>query len=168
MSTAAETFGIGIDRERQHEPPNTTTKVPPKYIGDLAHLTEDTMPPRRVNEDFDEAEDRHNFRLAMIAMARAVTDKPTPSRGESIKAWAPTMLTALVLAVGFVRYDTTRENKSGFELGDLRAKYEQVLVENRRYQNNVLMLEAYQRELERALIQAKANIKLPAFPVLQK
>lgn len=152
-------------REKQQDA--SLNKLTPAEKYNQTYIEEDNMPPRRVSEEFDETEERHNFRLAMTAMARAYAEPKNGTKTDAVKSWLP-MVTMAVLAFGFVRYDTTRENKSTYELADLRAKYEQSQVENRRYQNNVLMIEAYQRELERALIQSRVSIKLPAFPVLQK
>lgn len=116
--------------------PNVSTEVCDDDKSNADYIGDD-MPARRTGElsDFDDHEERREFRRAMTALAVAQTQalnapKATNGKSDTIRAWAPTVLTCLVLAVAFVRFDTTRENTATRDISDLKSQSQQIIQNN--------------------------------------
>ena len=144
--------------------PVNISKARRQHMGDTSHNDED---------DVTAKEDR--MEAAITAMAQAVTTQALKNgngvketMGDRVHKFAPTvlMIGALLITTsrGMGASDVTQAK--AVEHAEERAAAAEVIA--KRAQLNVQMLDTYNRELERAIIASRANIKLPSYPVLDK
>jgi hypothetical protein len=104
MSTTAETFGIGIGREKSHES-SVTEKINPRQYSDLSYESDDAPMTKAEREELAELREMvHQLAASATLNARSapqvqVQTQP-PSNGMS--AWARTFVTIAVVLIGWI------------------------------------------------------------------
>lgn len=121
-------------------------------------------------EDAEQREILHALMLSNTTLNKALAQQiqqpvvqVTPARSYIDRAFTiiPTFLMCATLLVTVGRSTGSTETS-------MEARLIQAQKDATRAQQNVLLLDTYNRELERAIMQAKTTIKLPSYPVLDK
>lgn len=162
---------LGWPQQPRIETPEECT-IPER---DVANTGQD-MPPRRHTgelEDYDEVQERRDFRLAVMALVSRETTRPS----EMKRLWLP-ICAAVLISLGPPLWTATVMTRStSDEFKNQLAEVKTLILEAKRDAGdaareakranvNYALLDVYNRELERSLI--RKGIALPTYPTLEK
>lgn len=147
---------------------------------DDKHEDED-MPPRRTGEHATFDADGYESLMRMMAQSAMRADEriaavietraPAETMAEKLLKWVSPLMMVGVLVVTTTRSYSTSENNLSQQISELKMEHKNAIAladeKAKQALKNVLMLDTYNRELERALIK-QGKVNLPPYPTLEK